>query len=341
MSSIPETIAQSGTTRPAEAFFGYNNVTDYILGITFEIWEQGQVEKILDYYADEIDVYTMEGLSHGAASMVKGTHAMLNAFPDRLLLGDGIIWSGNLSRGFSSHRIISPMTNRGETAFAPATDKRIVAMNIADCEITNGKITREWLFRDNVSVLGQLGLDPIQAARTIAERVDPTHRSWLKQEFDRVRGGKTRSVTIGMKDTDPFTEMAEEVIESLWTGANHELQRSCYAAYAVLNRAPVRIHSGRDAVIDHYAEWRAALPDARIAIDHVCSQPFDENGHHVAVRWSVAGHQEGPMSGLAATGKPVYLVGCTHWRILDGVILKEWTVFDEVGLASQVLDPHN
>ena len=325
---------KSTESHPPGTYFGYSEVVDYILGITFEIWEQRQVEKILDYYGHDIDVFTMEGLVFGAEAMVTGTHAMLKAFPDRLLLGDAVLWSGNLTRGFSSHRIISPMTNTGSSAFGPATGRSIVAMNIADCEIRNGQITREWLFRDNVSVLSQLGLDPMQAACSMAPKFSAEFRSRLAQEYDRVREQRTIPQTIGMQSTDPFASFANETLQANWTGQGS----GSYAPYAVLQRAPVRIHSGHAAISDHYENWRRTFPDARLTVDHVCSQPFDHNGHHVAVRWSVAGRQEGPIGEMKASGNPAYLVGATHWRILDGRIVNEWTVFDEVALMAQLMD---
>ncbi len=158
MSKPSETLP--GDRDAPGTYFGYSDVVSYILGITFEIWEQQQVDTILDYYGKDIEVFSLEGITHGAANMVTGTLATMNAFPDRLLLGDDVIWSGNLERGFSSHRITSPMTNSGDTIFAPATGKKVRTMNIADCEISSGQITGEWLFRDNLALVTQLGCGP-------------------------------------------------------------------------------------------------------------------------------------------------------------------------------------
>ncbi len=138
------------------------SVTDYILGITFEIWEEGQVDKILQYYSEDCPVYGLDGITRGAAQMVEQTHATLKAFPDRLLIGDDVIWTGTVSNGFSSHRVLSPMTNLGDTAFGPATGRSVRVMNMADCEITDGQISREWLVRDNLALVRQLGFDPVE-----------------------------------------------------------------------------------------------------------------------------------------------------------------------------------
>jgi len=319
----------------------YQQVVDYILGITFEIWEQRQVDSILDYYAADIDVFSLEGLTHSAAKMVEQTHATLKAYPDRLLLGDDVIWSGNLDRGLSSHRITSPMTNLGASSFGAATGHRVMTMNIADCEITDGRITREWLLRDNLALVSQLGFDAETAARNMTERFDPTLRDWLKQEFTRVSEGQDgTTLTIGEDATDPSEPFARQVLESCWINGDMQQLQSVYAPYCVLHRAPVRVVSGRNAILEHYADWRRAIPSAALSLDHICSQPFNRRGNHIAVRWSIAGLHEGPFAGLGATGKPLYIVGVTHWRVLDGHIIAEWTVFDELAMMAQVLDKH-
>ena len=117
---------------------------DYILGITFEIWEQGNVGFIRDYYSADIEMATIDGLTVGNEAIVEGTAAMLRAFPDRKLLADDVIYGGTgPERFYSSHRIVSPMTNLGATAFGPATGRSVRIMTIADCLVENGVITGE------------------------------------------------------------------------------------------------------------------------------------------------------------------------------------------------------
>ncbi|MCH5376014.1 MAG: ester cyclase [Planctomycetes bacterium] len=323
-------------------YFGYDDLVDYILGITFEIWEQRQVERILDYYDENIDVFSLEGLTRGNTAMVDQTHATLSAYPDRLLLADDVICSGSLDRGFSSHRIISPMTNEGPTVFGAATGRKLVVMNIADCEIRAGRITREWLFRDNRAIVEQLGFNAREAARALCERMDTRLIDRLEEEFERTFVGPAGSTrTIGASEPDRFTVLAQDVLSANWTSDTDRPDPDIYAPYAVLHRSPVRLHSGRDAIHEHYRKWRAVLPDARLQVDHVCSQTSGHNGHDIAVRWSVAGHQGGMLGDIGPAGHPVYIVGATHWRELNGRIVSEWTVFDEVAVMAQLLQREN
>lgn len=339
MSGTPKTaLSQGNSNTPRPEFHGYTDIVDYILGITFEIWEQRKIETILDYYGEHIDVFSMESITHGAARMVEQTYATLDAYPDRLLLAEDVVWSGNLARGFSSHRLTSPMTNLGDTLFGPATGRKIRIMNVADCEITDGQITREWLLRDNLALATQLGADLAETVSRIADRFDEPLVNWLRREFSRTReGAATAQPPIGESTPDPHHEFARKVLENCWAdGDESELARA-YAPFAFMQRAPIRILSGHEEIFGHYADWRCAIPDARLSVDHLCSQETGLNSHSVAVRWSVAGALEGSVAGSAGAGRPVYLVGVTHWKMLNGRIVAEWTVFDELSLAAQAL----
>jgi predicted ester cyclase len=306
---------------------------DYILDITFEIWEQRQVDKIHNYYAEDVQVYSLEGMTCCAADMVSNTHDTLSAFPDRLLLADDVITTGTLAQGFSSHRISSPMTNLGDTVFGSATNRKILTMNIADCEINNGLITREWLARDNLAMIRQLGFDPLTCAGIVAQRFDQSQKDWLAEEYARTRDRQSTGGAV----TGFAYDFAERVLKSCWLTGKREALESAYAPYAVLQRAPLHIHSGRDQLIEHFAGWRSALPGASLKVDHVCSQPFDGKNQRIAVRWSVAGIHEGELADMPASGKPVYIVGVTHWVLVDGRIVREWTVFDELAVLAQTL----
>jgi len=336
MKATPQALSEKQNSSPK--YFGYSEVVPYILGITHEIWERRQIDTILDYYGADIEVFSLEGITRGARSMVKGTRATLEAFPDRLLLGDDIIWSGNLERGFSSHRITSPMTNLGDTLFSAATGRTVRTMNIADCEISRGQITGEWLLRDNLALVQQLGIDTLGAARAIADRFDDNFLEWLGAEHERVQNGMpTRALTLGEPETDPLEPFARRTLEACWVNGDASALSEAYTPYTVLQRAPVRIHSGLQETLEHWSGLRHAFADAKITLDHICSQPYGTRDRHAAVRWSVAANHQGEFAGIAATGRPVYIVGVSHWRIVNRRIVAEWTVFDELALMAQLI----
>ena len=307
-----------------------SELVDYILGITFEIWEERGVELIHQYYAPDCVVHGLDAVQQGVQAMVESTHAYLSAFPDRLLLADEVIWSNDLERGFySSHRIESPMTNLGASAFGPATGKSVRVTAIADCVVEDGVITQEWLVRDGLTLVRQLGFDALAAARRIAESRTAATAAWLAGELARVPTGE---------DCDhELQPLASRVLRACWeTGAKQELG-SLYAPYAVLHVSPLERHSGAPAIASHFAALRAAFGEACIRIDHIAVQPWGQTGRSIAVRWGLAALHLGAYEGRPASGRRVFILGVSHWRLLGDRIVTDWTLFDRLGLLAQIV----
>ena len=314
-------------------------LVEFILGITFEIWECGRVERINDYYDADTQIFALSGLIHGAGGMIAGTRRMLEAFPDRLLLADDVIWSGSPAEGYySSHRVLSPMTNTGPSAYGPPTGKRVRTLTIADCVVERGRITREYLLRDHYSLVQQLGVDPRWAAEQMASERGAVTERWIEGEIARLARGS--GMAKGLPVPSPQTDargFARRVIES-HLGANSEaVPDAAYARYAVMYRSPVELYSGRNLIKAHYAQLRQAISGCKVSIDHVARQPVDRDGLRIAVRWCAAGLHTGDYLGIPATGRAVFVLGSTHWRIVGERIAMEWTVFDQVGVMAQLV----
>jgi len=320
------------------AYSADDDIVDYILGITFEIWEQGGVELIHQYYAADSIVWGLDGITHGAAEVVDGTRATVQGFPDRLLLAENIIWSGSRADGYyTSHRLLSLATNKGPTIYGPATGIRIRMTNIADCLIEDGMIVKEWLVRDNMTLATQLGAEPLAAARDMAERRSPELAKWIADETTRVRAVEApESVTQPVTPREDPTAFAWRVLNSCWRG-DRTVFDTTHAPYSVLHRSPLRHYSGRDEVYGYYENLRRVMGDAHFSVDHVASQPFADNGIDIAVRWTATGEHRGEVLGVQPTGKPMFIMGVTHWRCVNDRISAEKTVFDDLAVLSQTL----
>ncbi len=320
------------------AYNADDDIVDFILGITFEIWEEGGVELIHQYYAADSIVWCLDGITQGAAAVVANTHATLDSFPDRLLLADNVIWSGNRTDGYySSHRLLSLATNQGPTAYGPATGVRIRMTNIADCIVEDGMIVKEWLVRDNMTLVLQLGADPLAAASDMAARQSAELVDWLKAESGRVRNVEVPDpVGKSITPRENPEAFAWRVLTSAWQGDQQTFD-TMHAPYSVLHRSPLRHYSGRQEVYAYYQSLRKIIGSVHFSVDHVASQPFGENGIDIAVRWTVAGIHKGDAMGVAATGKPVFIMGISHWHCVNDRISAEMTIFDDLAVLSQVL----
>jgi predicted ester cyclase len=318
------------TSTNTGAYSADNNLVDYILGITYEIWEEGAVDLIEQYYGPKTLVFGLDGITHGAAGSIAGTREMLAAFPDRLLLGDDVIGSGDVRSGYSSHRVLSPMTNKGDSLFGPATQKQVRIMNMADCAIEEGVIVEEWLARDNLALVRQLGFDVMDSARVIAARHTDELKGWFADEATRLRKGPAPDAAATGIDH-------QALLHALWISGDERVFESAYTHYSVLHRSPIEIVSGGPAIARHYADLRNAFTIDGASIDHVCMQNGGEDVDNVALRWTVCGEHSGNFLEIGATGKRVFIMGVTHRRIVNGRIAAEWTVFDSLGVAAQLL----
>lgn len=319
--------------------YGRNDdIVDFILGITFEIWEERGVELIHQYYAEDCVVWELDGITRGAAAVVEGTRQTLEAFPDRLLLGEQVIWSGSRAEGFySSHRLLSTATNAAPTAYGSAAGVRIRMRNIADCVVEDGLITKEWLVRDHMTLALQLGANPIKAAREMAERRSAEDRAWIDAEAARVL--QTQRLEPATAPVSPLADpagFARHALESCWAGDRAGFE-ALYAPYCVLHRSPYDYYSGRDELFAYYRALNLALGGARVSVDHVATQAFAGDGVDIAVRWTAAGSHDAELMGVAPTGKPLFILGVTHWRCIAGRIAVEMTVFDDLALLSQTM----
>ena len=326
------------TERRTGAYGPDDDIVDFILGITYEIWEERGVDLIHQYYGKDCVVWGLDGITHGAQAVVDATWATLAAFPDRKLVAEHVIWSGSRDDGYyTSHRLLSMATNEGPTMYGPATGGRIRMTNIADCVIEDGVITREWLIRDNMMFATQLAADPLAVARDMQANRTDEHQEWLDGEAERTRSTSVPDTAPVDPVEDP-TAFAWRVLNACWTG-DRETFDSAHAPYCVLHRSPFRHYSGRHEVFDYYESLRRIIGDPSISIDHVATQSLSTNGADIAVRWSVTGTHTGPVMGVPPTGKPIYILGVTHWRCIAGRIAIEMTVFDDLAVLSQVVDP--
>jgi len=334
---ISEMMAASGERRMNLPGFAdeFVDFPHYIIRITELIWHERQVEKILDWYAEDCPIHTLAGDIAGAQTVVDNTYATLKAFPDRRLDADNVIWSDDGGGEFySSHLITSKMTNESDSEFGPATGQKIRIQTIADCLCKDNQVIEEWLVRDNLAAADQLGFNPDAIARNQAEADRKKGLSlidFLAVNRARVAAGDRVDIS-----DDNATAIAIAALKAVWetrdwTAANTLYDFRVGATYP----GAVSLY-GPDQIKDWFAPLHASLTDLKIAIDHVAEIPYLGEARDVAVRWSVAGtHSEDGRYG-PATGAPIYVLGVSQFRVMNGRIREEVTIWDDLALRRQI-----
>jgi hypothetical protein len=329
-----------GRRQPLEGFDpDYVDIVDYIVRCTHRIWEGKNLNLIRTHYSDDCVVRTLGGESHGVQSVIDGTMATLQGFPDRVLFADHVIWSGDQSAGFlSSHRITSHMTHLGDNELGRATNRRATVTTIADCAVRANRIYEEWLVRDNYYLLMQLGIDPERIAREQANRDagDSPTRTFWRQEADRTRANAADWSGVAPEAKSSPSEFAQHLFGKGWNRRSLGLLQQYYSPVCEVQAPSGRRLFGTGEVVGFISSLLSALPDAVVSVQHVASVPFFDLGTDIAVRWSLAGTHTGPGLHGKATGLPVYLLAISHWRVIDNRISEEWMVFDELALLRQL-----
>ncbi len=93
---------------------------------------------------------------------------------------------------------------------------------------------------------------------------------------------------------------------------------------------------GKAAIIHQHLGLIGSLPDASFEIQHLASNPCEEGGTKVAVRWIMEGHHLGYGLLGEPSGQRVQVMGISHFHYKNGRIVDDWTVYDELSVLMQI-----
>ena len=311
----------------------FTDFPDYILKITQEIWEDRGIATLNNYYTENIPMRFPEGVLMGNQRTMNGTLATLAEFPDRELIGEDVIWSGNEDDGFlSSHRLLTMGTHKGDGYFGRATGKRFVIRAIADCAAINNQINDEWLIRDTAGIVLQLGMKPKRFTRNLIER-EGGPENCVKPfcpEID-VKGpyqGRGNDNEWGQRMSDILTHMMDKDFAVVRAEYDRAVQTE--------HPASKTVHSWADT--EHlWMGLRASFPNAIFKIEHQIGREDPMLSPRAAVRWSLRGKHDGWGMFGQPTDANIYVMGFTHAEFGPLGLRREWTLFDHVSIWKQIL----
>lgn len=318
------------------------DIVDYIIRITHRIWEEKAIGLIYRYYKHNAVIHTSSGPIYGRDQVIANTVQALAALPDRRLYGDDVIWSGNARDGFyTSHRLTHVGHNTSHSAYGPPTGRKVVYQAIADCVVKENRIIEEWIVRDEVSLIRQLGFDEREMAERVAAReaamgID----NQLPGEVERV-AGQTTPREMPARTTEGFDieDFVKRSFHEIWNwrllnkvDANYTEN---YQAYIASDREIYGLGDFKAFVLS----MLSAFPDAAIHVDHFCALGNDEVGYRTATRWTLMGTHRGRGLYGEPTGRRIRVMGMSHHLVQNGKFVQEWTLFDEFALLKQLCVP--
>ena len=309
----------------------YVNIVDYILKITEEIWEKRAIWVIKETYSEEIPLHLGARTISGIENVITGTINTLHSFPDRKMGGEAVIWSKIGDKHFySSHRIGSTATNTGDTEYGKATGKKAFFRTIADCLVTENRIIEEWLVRDNLYLIQQLGFDPVEMAKK-----DQRYADIDIYEYNR-KITKNAIPKNGVPyDLSKPIDLVISLFNDVWASQNFEAVDQYYHRLAIVHAICDNDLIGPRRVGKYLKELFASIPDANVQIERVSTNQLEE-GIEVAARWRIIGKHSGAGFFSPASGQELSIPGISHYIIKNGKIAEEWMVFDGFDALCQI-----
>lgn len=308
------------------------DLPDYILKITEEIWESRGLATLRHYYAPDIAMRMPLGTAVGNERVINDTMATIAEFPDRQLLGEDVIWSGDDQLGFlSSHRVLSTGTHTGFGSFGPPTGRRFTVRAIADCAAKDNVIYDEWLTRDASAIALQLGIEPSSHARTLIERENDSRASRRAAAPE----ANVHDRYTGRGNDNPWGHRLADILAHLMNKDFAVVTRE-YDRAIRIEHPGLRTGWGRPYADMVWLQLRSAFPGARFEVHHVIGREDANQPIRAAVRWSLAGNHDGVGLFGEPTNAPVQFMGITHAEWGPWGLRREFTVFDEIAIWKQI-----
>ena len=304
----------------------------YIIDITYKIWEQRSVNRINDWYAADAPVRTPHGITHTVADVIQHTLESMAEFPDGEGLAEEIIIGDKPSGFYSSHRVRSQSAHLGDGYYGRATGRQTSGLTIADCLCRDNRVVEEWLLSDRARLVRQLGDDPIAFGRNLGKQNPEAYtvgneamqQRWSDRQGLTIVGDN--SIANGILDT--YT--------AIWQDKNLTIMDEKYDRALRFEGPDNHLSYGRIKAGNWFYTVLSAIPDGRFQPHHLIVRQQPERPVRVALRWSYCGTHSGIGRYGDPAGAPVALLGISHFELRDGQIVNEWLVVDETAIYAQI-----
>jgi SnoaL-like polyketide cyclase len=321
----------------------YPNIIDYIVRITHKIWEDRDIEYITDTYSNDSMVFDDYGLQLGNQKIVSDTHHTTGAFSNIELIADEIIWAGNDEVGYhTSHRTIIRGTNDGDSKYGPTTNRSVDVLVIANCVAKDNKIFLEHVLYNNSALLQQMGFDlDMMVEKMLAQQPAGWPRD--QQTWQSLRHATSPESAISGADPisgfdpDAFARVA---CTSIWRDQDYACLPEFFHSDIRCEGATDRKATGFDEYQQGHQQIMSAFNVDNFSVDEVYWMGNDGEGFLVSIRWSMdAVHSQSGLYGEASQAA-VQIWGISQYQVVNGKIINEWTLFNELDLKMQIAASH-
>jgi predicted ester cyclase len=316
----------------------FKNLKDYILKITYRIWEERGVERIRDYYGEKAPVKTPTSVSYSVEDVISSTWDILKMFPDRQLIGEDVIGSEDLPGTFySSHRILSTATHLGDGFYGSPSGSKLTYRVIGDCICRENKVIDEWMVRDQSAIVKQTGLEPDQFARQLISKI--------KEKGSKVPTAEEYvSRWTGPPDSGPLTGAAKnlaQTYQAIWEQSEFSILEKSHNRASQVFGPGARVMYGSEQLVEFLKGYTNSLPKGSFRVHHWIVNEEEGKNTRIALRWSYSAKHTGFGSFGEPTGAPVVIMAMTHAELQEGLVVREYHAIDEVSIWMQIIGHSN
>jgi steroid delta-isomerase-like uncharacterized protein len=241
-----------------------------------------------------------QDVRQGPVGVIGQAQAWHTAFPDGRMTVDELITEGEMA----SIRITFRGTHLGPFEEIPPTGKRVETTFIRLLRVVDGMIAEGWGEPDRLGMLQQIGALPAgEPAEQPVETVEERNKRIVVRIWRDIwnRGDLTA---------------IDEIIGDDYTGkipAQPDLVR------------------GRAGFRQLMLTYRNALPDVNLQVRDAVAE-----GDRVIAYWTATGTNTGSFAGMSPSFRRISVDGVSIFRLVEGMIVQEWEVFDTLGFMQQL-----
>jgi len=305
------------------AYQPYADPDDFIREVTDFIWVNRSIGHIRENYEDDSIVHGSYGTSVGCDEIVQGSLMRIATTPDRVGQAEDVVWEARGDDAFlSSHLVFSA---------DPSSD--VVSRTIANCLYRRGRMVEEWVIRDSLAIVLQLGQDPEEVAR---------ETMFLGYSGSMTTPPPGDVVAVGDSgprpdDFRPEVQMVLEFIERVWNGRELNLVEEYWIRdlmlHTVGHRTVLRPEGYRRSLLTMIRPFPAGQFEVR---DVVTNSNERYAGLRIAVTWVFRGRYNGVADFGVLTDSPVDILGVSQFLVQQGRIVREFRVYDEIAVRTQI-----
>ena len=100
----------------------------------------------------------------------------------------------------------------------------------------------------------------------------------------------------------------------------------------------VNIMPEQEDIFEFWNNLKNTFSDIKFSIEHVGYLEEPDKNPKASIRWFLEGiHSKDTLDFGEKSNKNIFIMGINHAEIIDGNVIREWVLFDEVAIWKQIL----